>query len=138
MRKGRNFKGLIGRTMSLLLVTSLMAPNTAPLVAYGAEAIKNRPRYVSFARPSALTLNELGISDGLGSSGGSDSDGGTGGSSSEGSSTGKGGGSEGSGTESGGGSEGSGTESGGGSEGGSTESGGPMSILWTQKVESLC
>ncbi|MFQ9705166.1 MAG: hypothetical protein ACLR0U_31520 [Enterocloster clostridioformis] len=42
-----------------------------PLIAYGAEAIHNRPRYVSFARPTALTLNEVDISD-LGNSGSGD------------------------------------------------------------------
>ena len=48
-----------------------MAPNMVPLIAYGAEAIHNRPRYVSFARPTALTLNEVDISD-LGNSGSGD------------------------------------------------------------------
>ena len=63
MRKRPNIKHVLGRTMSLLLVASLTAPSTTPLVAYAAEAMNNRPRLVSFERPDALSLDDAGVSD---------------------------------------------------------------------------
>lgn len=44
----------------------MVLPNTAVLVADAAEQVKNMPRYVDFSRPSALTLNELGLSGSVG------------------------------------------------------------------------
>lgn len=58
MKKRPNIKHVLGRTMSLLLVASLTAPSTTPLVAYAAEAMNNRSRLVSFERPEALSIDE--------------------------------------------------------------------------------
>lgn len=57
----------IGRQIiSWVLTASMVLPNTAVLVADAAEQVKNMPRYVDFSRPSALTLNELGLSGAVG------------------------------------------------------------------------
>ena len=53
----------IKRVMSLLLIASLIAPNTSPLVVYASEAINNIPRYVDFSRPKAITLQDLGLEE---------------------------------------------------------------------------
>jgi hypothetical protein len=39
----------------------MVAPGMTPIVSFGAEYINNRPRYVDFASPEALTLEELGF-----------------------------------------------------------------------------
>lgn len=82
MRKRPGSKRILGKAISLLLAASLLAPSTAPLVAYAAETMSNRPRLVSFERPEALSLSEVGISgnsSGSRDSGGSASSGRAGG-----------------------------------------------------------
>lgn len=59
----KSYRKAASKVLSLMLIASLLAPETAPLAAYGAEAVHNMPRYVSFVRPSALTLEDVGISD---------------------------------------------------------------------------
>ena len=49
------------------MIIAMLAPNTVPLMAYGAEWLGNRPRYVDFTRPKALSLEELGLEYATGS-----------------------------------------------------------------------
>lgn len=49
--------------VSCMLVTSMCSVNMTPLVSFAGEYLKNRPRYVSFELPEALTLKDLGLSD---------------------------------------------------------------------------
>ncbi|MFV0240880.1 MAG: DNRLRE domain-containing protein, partial [Lacrimispora sphenoides] len=56
--KGRRF---VKQVFSYLLCVSMVAPGMTPIVSFGAEYINNRPRYVDFASPEALTLEELGF-----------------------------------------------------------------------------
>ena len=56
-------KGKLKQAVSILLTAAMLSPSVTPLTAYAAEAIRNRPRYTSFIRPEALTLDDVGISD---------------------------------------------------------------------------
>ncbi len=51
----------VKQLFSYLLCVSMVAPGMTPIVSFGAEYINNRPRYVDFASPEALTLEELGF-----------------------------------------------------------------------------
>lgn len=51
----------IKRATSILLTLTMLAPHMTPMVSYGAEYIKNKPRYVDFTRPEALTLEDLNL-----------------------------------------------------------------------------
>lgn len=57
----RNWKHMRKRALSILLATAMISPDVGNLVSYGAEAVHNLPRYVSFTRPEALTLADVGI-----------------------------------------------------------------------------
>lgn len=72
MRK--RLKTLVKKSLGILVAVSMVAPSGAPLVAYGAEAMGNVQRKVSFSRPSALKLSDVGISDAGGSRAGSGSE----------------------------------------------------------------
>lgn len=61
MRKKRNQKQVFCQVLSWALIFSMVCPSISPLAAETIRAASNRPRYVDFARPSALTLAELGI-----------------------------------------------------------------------------
>lgn len=61
MKPKRKRKQLVKQIISCLMIIAMLAPNTVPLLAYGADWLGNRPRYVDFTRPSALTLNDLGL-----------------------------------------------------------------------------
>jgi RHS repeat-associated protein len=52
---------LVKQLFSYLLCVSMVAPNMTPIVSFGAEYMNNRPRYVDFASPEVLTLEELGL-----------------------------------------------------------------------------
>ncbi|WP_166445814.1 DNRLRE domain-containing protein [Enterocloster lavalensis] len=64
MRKSnRKQKRLLAKAVSLILTAAMVSPNVVPLIAYGAQAAGNRPRYVSFGRPEPLSLKDIGIQD---------------------------------------------------------------------------
>lgn len=64
MKPKRRRKQLVKQMISCLMIIAMLAPNTVPLLAYGAEWLGNRPRYVDFTRPAALTLNDLRLASG--------------------------------------------------------------------------
>lgn len=64
MKPKRRRKQLVKQVISCLMIIAMLAPNTVPLLAYGANWLGNRPRYVDFTRPSALTLNDLRLASG--------------------------------------------------------------------------
>ncbi len=57
----KKYRKTAKRLLSVLLSASMLAPSTGQLLAYGAEAVQNMPRYVDFSRPKALTLGDLGL-----------------------------------------------------------------------------
>ena len=66
----KSMKQLLKKSISILLMASMLAPSGAPVIAYGAEAVLSRPRNVSFTRPAALKLSDVGISSSGNDSGG--------------------------------------------------------------------
>ena len=66
----KSMKQLLKKSISILLMASMLAPSGAPVTAYGAEAVLSRPRNVSFTRPTALKLSDVGISSSSNDSGG--------------------------------------------------------------------
>lgn len=70
----RNWKHMRRRALSILLAAAMISPDVGNLVSYGAETVQNLPRYVSFTRPEALTLADVGLDAGGEDAGHSDSD----------------------------------------------------------------
>lgn len=64
MKSKRRRKQLVRQIISSVMIVAMLAPNTVPLMAYGAEWLGNRPRYVDFTRPKALMLNDLHLASG--------------------------------------------------------------------------
>ena len=71
----KTWKHMGKRALSILLAAAMISPDVGNLVSYGAETVRNLSRYVSFARPEALTLTDAGID-----AGGEETDGGMAGS----------------------------------------------------------
>ena len=69
-----NWKHMRRRALSILLAAAMISPDVGNLVSYGAETVQNLPRYVSFTRPEALTLADVGLDAGGEDAGHSDSD----------------------------------------------------------------
>lgn len=57
----RKIKQKLSKTVSLMLITAMMAPDAGSLITYGADYLANQPRYVDFMRPDALTLADLDL-----------------------------------------------------------------------------
>lgn len=63
MKKQKLKRQIIRTITSYLLIASMCAPNITPVVSYAAEYVNNRPRYVDFTRPEALTLADLDLTE---------------------------------------------------------------------------
>lgn len=64
MRKKSKRKHDWRKLLSILLCVSMIAPDTASIVAYASETIRNLPRYADFSRPAAMKLADLQLASG--------------------------------------------------------------------------